>query len=77
MAKRKDREPEREIPRERFIDGDGFEVEVDWPEARPEPEGEPTDHHLGPLDNPDDVRWLREDDPRRQEVEEMGYEGER
>lgn len=35
----------------------------------PEPDTEPFDPHTGPLDNDDDARYLREDDPRRIEVE--------
>jgi hypothetical protein len=30
----------------------------------PEPAFEPHDPHQGPLDDPDDVRWLSPDDPR-------------
>jgi hypothetical protein len=35
----------------------------------PEPDEEPVDRHLGPLDDDEDGRWLREDDPRRIEAE--------
>jgi hypothetical protein len=35
----------------------------------PEPEREPVDLHTGPLDDDDDARHLRRDDPRRIEVE--------
>jgi len=42
----------------------------DRPPPRPEPpEAEQVDRHTGPLDNDDDARWLRDDDPRRLEVE--------
>jgi hypothetical protein len=35
------------------------------PEPTPEPPEEPSDPHRGPLDNPDDEQYLRDDDPRR------------
>lgn len=35
----------------------------------PEPEREPVDRHVGPLDDDDDARHLATDDPRRVEVE--------
>ena len=39
-------------------------------QPRPEPGEEPVDRHdTIPLDNDDDVRWLRPDDPRRLEIE--------
>lgn len=39
-------------------------------QPRPEPGEEPVDRHdVIPLDNEDDVRWLRPDDPRRLEIE--------
>ncbi|HEY1437349.1 MAG TPA: hypothetical protein VGG82_07590 [Casimicrobiaceae bacterium] len=40
-------------------------IERDEVQPTPEPSREPFDPHLGPLDNDDDVRWLRDDDPRR------------
>jgi hypothetical protein len=39
------------------------------------PDHEPFDRHEGPLDNEDDVRFLRDDDPRRKEIEEYGHGG--
>jgi hypothetical protein len=38
----------------------------------PEPAREPFDPHLGPLDDDDDARFLKERDPRRVEVEKRG-----
>jgi hypothetical protein len=38
-------------------------------EPRPEPAEEPVDRHRGPLDNLEDGRWLKRDDPRRIEAE--------
>jgi hypothetical protein len=35
----------------------------------PEPAREPFDPHQGPLDNPEDARYLDPADPRRLEVE--------
>jgi hypothetical protein len=46
-------------------DTEEHNVEV---EPNPEPEREPFDSHQGPLDNDDDARHLRADDPRRAEV---------
>jgi hypothetical protein len=61
--------------------------EIEWPEPQPDPDEEPFDRHEGPLDDPEDGRWLRRDDPRRLQAErdrgrpfdddEVGYEGER
>ncbi len=48
------------IPFEEFDD-----IGIVWPEPRPDPDAEPVDHHLGPLDDPRDKDWLRNDDPRR------------
>lgn len=39
------------------------------PSGRPEPDTEPYDRHDGPLDDPEDARYLHPDDPRRVEVE--------
>lgn len=36
----------------------------------PEPSREPFDPHMGPLDDPDDARYLDPTDPRRREVEQ-------
>jgi hypothetical protein len=44
---------------------EAFANEVEWPEPTMEPEREPVDRHVGPLDDPDDERWLRPDDVRR------------
>jgi hypothetical protein len=35
----------------------------------PEPFREPFDSHMGPLDDPDDARWLDPADPRRLQIE--------
>jgi hypothetical protein len=43
------------------------DVEV---EPNPEPEPEPSDPHEGPLDDDEDGRFLRRDDPRRRDAEE-------
>jgi hypothetical protein len=40
------------------------------PPPNPEPRSEPADHHEMPLDDDDDARFLRRDDPRRIRVEE-------
>jgi hypothetical protein len=42
---------------------------VEWPAPRPEPLVEPVDRHEGPLDDIEDGRYLRRDDPRRHEAE--------
>jgi hypothetical protein len=42
---------------------------VEWPEPAEDPEHEPVDRHEGPLDNLDDGRYLRRDDPRRLDAE--------
>lgn len=42
------------------------DVEVD---PNPEPVPEPSDPHEGPLDDDEDARFLRRDDPRRLEIE--------
>jgi hypothetical protein len=36
----------------------------------PEPAREPFDPHMGPLDDPEDARYLDPTDPRRREVEQ-------
>jgi hypothetical protein len=41
-----------------------------WPAPAPEPEHEPVDRHVGPLDEPLDRRWLNERDPRRELLDE-------
>jgi hypothetical protein len=41
----------------------------DDPLPAAEPVPEPHDPHTGPLDNDDDARYLKENDPRRIEVE--------
>jgi hypothetical protein len=38
-------------------------------EPNPEPDSEPSDPHTGPLDDPEDARFLDPVDPRRLEVE--------
>ena len=38
-------------------------------EPNPEPDSDPSDPHMGPLDNPDDARYLDPIDPRRREIE--------
>lgn len=40
------------------------EVEIEV-EANPAPDNEPSDPHAGPLDDDEDGRFLRENDPRR------------
>jgi hypothetical protein len=35
----------------------------------PEPDQEPADMHVGPLDTDDDARYLKPDDPRRLDAE--------
>ena len=42
------------------------------PDVEPsaEPDADPTDTHTGPLDDDEDARHLRPEDPRRQEVEQ-------
>ena len=59
LADLPDREPDREPDR----------PDTDLPEPNAEPDAEPADAHAGPLENDDDARWLRRDDPRRLEVE--------
>lgn len=38
-------------------------------EPRPEPAVEPSDPHISPLDDIEDVKWLDPSDPRRKEIE--------
>ena len=38
--------------------------------AAPEPDTEPHDPHVGPLDNDDDARYLDPIDPRRRDAEQ-------
>jgi hypothetical protein len=46
---------------------DEYDVEID---PTPEPDAEPADPHQGPLDDDDDARFLRREDPRRKRIEE-------
>jgi hypothetical protein len=39
------------------------------PDPTPEPDQEPSDLHIGPLDDDDDARYLDPVDPRRRDVE--------
>jgi hypothetical protein len=57
----------RKMTEERKVEVDmnvEVEVEVDV-EANPEPAEDPSDPHTGPLDDDEDGRFLRENDPRR------------
>jgi hypothetical protein len=45
------------------------DTNTQWPDPAPEPDAEPVDEHLGPLDNDDDGRFLDRDDPRRIDAE--------
>jgi hypothetical protein len=60
---------QREIPRERFRDREGRELEVKWPRARKEPKMEPSEGWALFEDRPDSEPEDSED--------EIGYEGER
>jgi len=40
-------------------------------EPKPEPAIQPSDPHTPPLDDIESAKWLAEDDPRRQAVEEF------
>jgi hypothetical protein len=50
------------------FEGDEF-AEKKAAEPNPEPEGDPSDAHTGPLDDPEDARFLDPADPRRMAVE--------
>jgi hypothetical protein len=49
-----------------------YDDDVARPEVRAadEPATDPSDPHEGPLDDDEDARFLRSEDPRRQEVEQ-------
>ena len=45
-------------------------------DPNPEPEEEPSDPHRGPLDDPDDSRFLDKEDARRKAVDQQRENGE-
>lgn len=62
----------KDVPRERFRDRDGREVEVKWPKANREPKVEPSEGWALFEDRP-----RAEDSEPEPEDDEIGYEGER
>jgi hypothetical protein len=53
-----------------MVERERFTRDVEWPGEADDGGEEPVDRHQGPLDDPDDIRWLERDDPRRLLFEE-------